>query len=528
MRPAPVLFGPRPSPHFIHPSLCLPSDPVCSCAPVALPSRPARCCWPAAVRSVQAGAFSLSDQSPSAIATSFAGAASSAAPPLPSPPCPPSSRASRCSSPAASTRKRSGSRTRSSRGIPASPLPYAVRGDLARQRGKLEEAARAVLPRDPDGPPESHVPQAIRGGLGASPGPDRRARRDPPRRRRSAWPGHDRAGPGDRALRRLLLLSAERAGALPGGWTLGCSRCCSWAAPPSARAWRRAACSIGSTRSRPGVSAPRSPSGWSRSRASGGGGALRGARPAPTRLQRHDHAAPRRGRGHRGPLRPRGGAGDPPTCRLRASCSGAGTSRTWARSAAGRWRTRSAVSPPPREGHRRPFLRLHVTILFDEGQHRRRGRKGRFGRGGTPSNSAGSSGRSRSWTTTRTWPPARRSTCGTGPSLTANQRFTSSKGYEIVEGSDCVVITAGLRRKPDETRLELVSRNVSPLQGHPRQRQGRRPRGRRDDPRGLEPRRHPHPPLPPRPGSFPRSGCSGLARCWTPAASARCSRKPSM
>ena len=52
-----------------------------------------------------------------------------------------------------------------------------------------------------------------------------------------------------------------------------------------------------------------------------------------------------------------------------------------------------------------------------------------------------------------------------GAALTANQTFTSSKGYEIVEGSDCVVITAGLRRKPDETRLELVNRNVSLFKG---------------------------------------------------------------
>lgn len=46
-----------------------------------------------------------------------------------------------------------------------------------------------------------------------------------------------------------------------------------------------------------------------------------------------------------------------------------------------------------------------------------------------------------------------------GSALTSNQKFTSG-GYEIVEGSDCVVITAGLRRKPDESRLELVNRNV--------------------------------------------------------------------
>ena len=52
-----------------------------------------------------------------------------------------------------------------------------------------------------------------------------------------------------------------------------------------------------------------------------------------------------------------------------------------------------------------------------------------------------------------------------GAALTANQKFTSSNEYGIVEGSDCVVITAGLRRKPDEARLDLVNRNVSLFKG---------------------------------------------------------------
>lgn len=47
-----------------------------------------------------------------------------------------------------------------------------------------------------------------------------------------------------------------------------------------------------------------------------------------------------------------------------------------------------------------------------------------------------------------------------GAALTSSQVFTSSGGYDIVDGSDCVVITAGLRRKPDETRLDLINRNV--------------------------------------------------------------------
>ncbi len=46
-----------------------------------------------------------------------------------------------------------------------------------------------------------------------------------------------------------------------------------------------------------------------------------------------------------------------------------------------------------------------------------------------------------------------------GSSLIANQKITSG-GYEEVCGSDCILITAGLRRKPDESRLDLVNRNV--------------------------------------------------------------------
>lgn len=47
-----------------------------------------------------------------------------------------------------------------------------------------------------------------------------------------------------------------------------------------------------------------------------------------------------------------------------------------------------------------------------------------------------------------------------GSAMTSSQKITSGD-YDVVNGSDCVVITAGLRRKPDESRLELVNRNVS-------------------------------------------------------------------
>ncbi|MCH2212935.1 MAG: lactate/malate dehydrogenase family protein [Fuerstiella sp.] len=47
-----------------------------------------------------------------------------------------------------------------------------------------------------------------------------------------------------------------------------------------------------------------------------------------------------------------------------------------------------------------------------------------------------------------------------GSSLTAPQTITAG-GTEQVADSDVVVITAGLRRKPDESRLDLINRNVA-------------------------------------------------------------------
>jgi L-lactate dehydrogenase len=46
-----------------------------------------------------------------------------------------------------------------------------------------------------------------------------------------------------------------------------------------------------------------------------------------------------------------------------------------------------------------------------------------------------------------------------GASLMADQVITSG-GYEHIAASDLVCITAGLRRKPDESRLDLINRNV--------------------------------------------------------------------
>jgi len=47
-----------------------------------------------------------------------------------------------------------------------------------------------------------------------------------------------------------------------------------------------------------------------------------------------------------------------------------------------------------------------------------------------------------------------------GASLVADQKITAA-GTAAVADSDVVVITAGLRRKPDESRLDLINRNVA-------------------------------------------------------------------
>lgn len=51
-----------------------------------------------------------------------------------------------------------------------------------------------------------------------------------------------------------------------------------------------------------------------------------------------------------------------------------------------------------------------------------------------------------------------------GASLLSDQKITSST-TEGVKDADVVVITAGLRRKPDESRLDLINRNVALFRG---------------------------------------------------------------
>jgi len=50
-----------------------------------------------------------------------------------------------------------------------------------------------------------------------------------------------------------------------------------------------------------------------------------------------------------------------------------------------------------------------------------------------------------------------------GSSFTCDQKITAA-GTEAVSDSDVIIITAGLRRKPDESRLDLINRNVELFQ----------------------------------------------------------------
>lgn len=51
-----------------------------------------------------------------------------------------------------------------------------------------------------------------------------------------------------------------------------------------------------------------------------------------------------------------------------------------------------------------------------------------------------------------------------GASILADQKITSGD-MKSAGDSDCIVITAGLRRKPDESRLDLINRNVVLFRG---------------------------------------------------------------
>src|SRR5947209_12564012 len=52
-----------------------------------------------------------------------------------------------------------------------------------------------------------------------------------------------------------------------------------------------------------------------------------------------------------------------------------------------------------------------------------------------------------------------------GTHLSQRVKF-SGPGYEACDGADFVVITAGIPRKPDETRLDLLRKNVDSLRGN--------------------------------------------------------------
>ena len=73
-----------------------------------------------------------------------------------------------------------------------------------------------------------------------------------------------------------------------------------------------------------------------------------------------------------------------------------------------------------------------------------------------------------------------------GASLVADQRICAT-GHEAIPESDLVMITAGLRRKPDESRLDLINRNVELFLNILGQVKGAGPEERCDRPGRVQP-----------------------------------------
>ena len=109
-----------------------------------------------------------------------------------------------------------------------------------------------------------------------------------------------------------------------------------------------------------------------------------------------------------------------------------------------------------------PRHRLHASLrtqTIHESQHHRRRRFGRLLHGVRLANGPH-----------RPRDCACRRQCRTGRRASARSlarsvrswpiRSIHSGGYEQIPDSDLICITAGLRRKPDESRLDLINRNV--------------------------------------------------------------------
>ncbi len=78
-----------------------------------------------------------------------------------------------------------------------------------------------------------------------------------------------------------------------------------------------------------------------------------------------------------------------------------------------------------------------------------------------------------------------------GSSLVADQMIRSG-GYDEIPASDVICITAGLRRKPDESRLDLINRNVDLFLGILERNSESGHQARRNHRRRLEPGRRAH------------------------------------
>ena len=101
----------------------------------------------------------------------------------------------------------------------------------------------------------------------------------------------------------------------------------------------------------------------------------------------------------------------------------------------------------------------------------------------------------------------------------------NGEGYEAIEGSDVVVITAGLPRKPGMSRMDLLDVNAKIVRRRRRERRQVRPERRRH--RGVQPARRDDRAGPARHRVPEEPGASARPACSTPPGSPTSSPRPS-
>ena len=102
-----------------------------------------------------------------------------------------------------------------------------------------------------------------------------------------------------------------------------------------------------------------------------------------------------------------------------------------------------------------------------------------------------------------------------GSQFVPNCTVTGSDSIDVTAGSSIVIVTAGRKQKPGQSRLELAATNVAMAQTT--HAAAARAVPRRDHHLRHQPGRHRHPTPPLAPSTSRRAGSSAPERCWTPA-----------